>query len=141
MAVDDPVKLLGTLEQRAMTEPVVYDSISRVAPAMQCFEFHSTEEFHQRAEGIASDWLPRLAGRSFHVRIRRRGFKQALTCQAEERSLAEALLAGLQAAGTPRSICYDDPDAVLAIDTVDDRAGMALWTRDDLVRHPLLRPE
>jgi len=34
-----------------------------------------------------------------------------------------------------------DPDAVIAIDSVDHRAGMALWTRDDLKCHPLLRPD
>jgi len=30
---------------------------------------------------------------------------------------------------------------VIAIDTVDDRAGIGLWTREDLTRHHLLRPD
>jgi len=35
-------------------------------------------------------------------------------------------------------VAFDDADAVLAVDTVGDRAGMALWTRDDLRRYPFL---
>lgn len=141
MTVDDPLAVLDRLEQRAKTEPVVYDVISRVAPAMRRFEFHSVEEFRDCARSIATEWLPRLAGRSFHVRIRRRGFGQVLTCQTEERWLAEAILAALQAAGTPGTIRFDDSDAVLTIDTVDDQAGMALRTRDDLACYSLLRPD
>jgi len=43
-------------------------------------------------------------------------------------------------AGQLGKVSFTDPDAVIAIDTVDDRAGMALWTREDLARHRLLRP-
>jgi hypothetical protein len=53
----------------------------------------------------------------------------------------DALLAALEKNGVPGSVSFDDPDAVLAIDSVDNRAGMALWTRDELKRHPLLRPD
>jgi len=30
---------------------------------------------------------------------------------------------------------------VIAIDTIDDRAGISLWAREDLARHRLLRPD
>ena len=33
---------------------------------------------------------------------------------------------------------FTDPDAVIVI--VDDLAGIAMWTREDLARHRLLRP-
>ncbi len=38
-------------------------------------------------------------------------------------------------------ISFTDPDVVIAIDTVDDRAGIGLWTREELARHRLLRPD
>ena len=38
-------------------------------------------------------------------------------------------------------ISFSDPDPVIAIDTVDDCAGIALWTREGLARHRLLRPD
>jgi hypothetical protein len=54
--------------------------------------------------------------------------------------LDEALLDAMAAVGKPGKLSFTDPDVVIAIDTVDERAGMSLWTRDDLARHRLLRP-
>jgi hypothetical protein len=41
----------------------------------------------------------------------------------------------------PGSISFTDPAFVIVIDTIDDRAGLALWSREDLSRHRLLRPD
>ncbi len=41
----------------------------------------------------------------------------------------------------PGAICFSDPDAVIAIDTGDNQAGFGLWSREDLARHHLLRPD
>jgi tRNA(Ser,Leu) C12 N-acetylase TAN1 len=35
-------------------------------------------------------------------------------------------------------VVFDDPDAILSVDTVGDRAGLALWTREELRRYPFL---
>jgi tRNA(Ser,Leu) C12 N-acetylase TAN1 len=82
----------------------------------------------------------RSARRYFHVRIHRRGFKGRLSSHAEERGLADALLEAAGASGAPARISFEDPDLVVAIETVGSQAGVALLTRDDLARHPLLRP-
>ena len=31
--------------------------------------------------------------------------------------------------------------AIVVIDTIDDRAGIAMWSHEDLTRHRLLRPD
>src|SRR3990172_537066 len=69
MAVEDPLATLATIEARAAEGPALFDSISRVAPAMRCFAFHSAEEFERHARSAALEWLPQLAGRSFHIRF------------------------------------------------------------------------
>jgi hypothetical protein len=48
------------------------------------------------------------------------------------------LLAALEAAGTPGRITFDDPDAILAVETVGRRAGPSLETREDLATYPFL---
>jgi tRNA(Ser,Leu) C12 N-acetylase TAN1 len=141
MAVEDPMALLEGIERRTEESPALYDAISRVAPAQRSFEFLSAEEFLGKAKSIAMDWLPRLAGRAFHVRFHRRGSRHALRSPDVERGLDDALLDALQEAGTPGKLSFSDPDAVIVIDTVDDRAGISLWTREDLARHRLLRPD
>ncbi|HEY4775986.1 MAG TPA: THUMP domain-containing protein [Xanthobacteraceae bacterium] len=140
MAVEDPLALLEAVERLTEDNPALYDAISRVAPAMACFEFQSADEFRERARETLLGWAPRLAGRSFHVRLHRRGFRHDLRSQDIERFLDDVLLDALNQAGTPGSLSFTDPDAVIAIDTIDERVGLACWSREDLARHRLLRP-
>ncbi len=141
MRVDDPMALLQAIEQQTVQEPALFDAISRVAPAMRTFEFHSAEEFKEKAKAAVLEWVPHLAGRSFHVRLHRRGFKHELESPEAEKYLGEALVDALAWQGTPGSISFSDPDVVISIDTIDQRAGLAVFTRADLAQHPLLRPD
>jgi tRNA(Ser,Leu) C12 N-acetylase TAN1 len=141
MAVDDPMTLLDAVERRTQESPALYDAIARVAPAHCSFDFGSADEFRDNAVSIVLQWLPRLAGRSFHVRLHRRGSSRALHTPEVERFLDDAIGDALQKAGTPGKLSFTDPDAVIVVDTIDDRAGMSLWTREDLARHRLLRPD
>ncbi|MEK4032344.1 THUMP domain-containing protein [Methylocystis sp. IM3] len=141
MRVADPLALLESLERRTTEIPALDDAISRVAPAMANFDFESADEFRRKAKEMTLEWAPRLAGRSFHLRFHRRGADCDLPTPEVERFLDDALLEGLRQAGTPGAICFSDPDAVIAIDTVDNRAGLGLWSLEDLARHHLLRPD
>jgi tRNA(Ser,Leu) C12 N-acetylase TAN1 len=141
MTVEDPLALLGAIEKQTQERPDLYDAISRVAPAMRSFEFHSAEEFQTKAKSIVLEWIPNLAGRSFHVRFHRRGSTHDLPTPEVERFLDNALLEALRQADAPGVISFSDPDAIIAIDTIDDRAGAGFWSREDLLRHHLLRPD
>jgi len=141
-AVDDPMALLDALEARASSEPVLIDTISRIAPAQAGFDYADEEELERRVVEAAGPWLPRLAGKGFHVRIHRRGDGAgAGGTQAEEARIGQLLLAELARAGTSGRIVFDDPDFVLSIDTVDGRAGLGLWSRQDLQGRRFLRPD
>jgi tRNA(Ser,Leu) C12 N-acetylase TAN1 len=141
VAAEDPLVLLEQIEQRTRADPALYDAISRVAPSMQGFAFDTAEEFEKKAIAAMKKWLPQLGGRTFHVRLHRRGIEHHLSPAHAEQLLGDALLDALKRQGTPGSISFSDPDAVIAIDTVDDRAGLSLWTREDLSRYKMLRPD
>ncbi len=141
MVVEDPLALLAALEERAAHEPMLLDTISRVAPAIDCFNFSSAADFEIKVKNAAVLWLPRLASASFHVRLHHRGSRWPIATPAMERSIGEDLLDRVVAAGAPGRIAFDDPDAVIAIDTVDNRAGIGFWTRNDLSRYRFLRPD
>ena len=87
------------------------------------------------------EWSSNLAGRSFHVRMHRRGTKHDLRTQETERLFKDAIVDATTRAGMPGKILFADPDVVIAIGTVDNRAGLAMWTREDLARYHLLRPD
>lgn len=141
MDVPDIEWFLNKLADRIEARPAAAELISHLAPAQQSFDFHSPEEFEGQVARTAKAWLADLAGRSFHVRMHRRGFKGRLDSRHEEQLLGGYLMDELQARGTPATIEFEDPDAVIAVDTVHHRAGMSLWTREDLQRFPFLDPE
>ena len=142
MKVDDPVRVLEAIESKTHESTALYDAISRVSPATHNFGFQSAEVFLEKTKRLLVEWSPRLTGRSFHVRLHRRGPRyDDLGTQETERSLDEVVLGATTALGKPGKLSFTDPDVVIAIDTIDDRAGVALWTRDDLARHRLLRPD
>ena len=140
MKAAEPEKLLDRLADTAAHIGGMFRfAIARVAPAQVAFNFATAEAFEAKATEVAVAWTDELAGKTFHVRMHRRGFKGVLSSQDEERFLDHVLLDALQAAGTPGTIGFDDADAIIAIETVDNRAGMALWTREDRDRYPFLR--
>jgi tRNA(Ser,Leu) C12 N-acetylase TAN1 len=88
---------------------------------------------------IALEYVPALADKAFHVRMHRRGFKGRIQRTQEEQLLDRALLESLTERGMTARIDFEDPDAILAVETVGDQAGMSLWLRMDLQRYPFLR--
>jgi tRNA(Ser,Leu) C12 N-acetylase TAN1 len=138
MKVPDIDSFLGRLEKLWSESRIFAEVVAHVRPVRETFHFQSPEEFEAKAKEMALGLAERLAGKSFHVRIHRRGLKGRHSTKDEERSLADAVLESLASRGASARVAFDDPDAVLAVDAVGDRAGMALWTRDDFGRYPFL---
>lgn len=141
VSVDDPLGLIATVEQQAKQDPALYGAIARVAPAMRNFEFRSTNAFYERIKPIVCEWTLALAGRSFHVRMHRRGGPVDLHATEVEQRLDGIIREATGVAGKSATVCFDRPDAVIVIDTVGARAGVSLWTRYDVAQHRLLRPD
>lgn len=138
MRADDPVWLLGELHLQLPGTPDIANWIARFMPLQQFFTFQSAAEFESHARDAVTTWINRLAGISFHVRMHRRGFKGKISSMEEERFLDSFLLERLEEAGTPARLSFDDPDAIIAVETLGPRCGLALWERDELARFPLL---
>jgi tRNA(Ser,Leu) C12 N-acetylase TAN1 len=124
--------------ERSTIDKRLVETISRLAPLQKTFSFSNAEEFEHQAKTLALGFADRLEGRSFHVRMHRRGHHNELSAQTEERFLDGELLAESERRGAPGRISFDDPDALVDIETVGDIAGISLWTRDDLARMPFL---
>lgn len=141
MQTADYRQLLDDLREEAVRDPDSVAPLARVMPVVLMFDFQTPAEFEQKARQAVSAWLPTLGGKSFHLRMHRRGFKGKLSSLDEERFLDTYLLEALEMTGSPGRVAFDDPDAVIALETIGTRAGLSLWTRDDLERYPLLHPD
>ncbi len=138
MSVADPDLFREEFAAAVRDQPGILNSVSHVTAFERTFEFSDAADFRCQARAIILEWAPRLAQKSFHVRLHRRGLKGIISTPAEERLLDDALLEALTAAGTPGKICFDDPDAIVLIETVGNRAGLALHTRRDLYQKPFI---
>ena len=112
MQVADVGVLLAALAQMLHEDVSLLNDISRLVPAQVTFDFETKEEFERQASAVILDRASRLAGGTFHIRLHRR---------------------------RPGRTNFDDPDHVIDIETVGNRAGLSLWSRDDLRRYSFLR--
>jgi tRNA(Ser,Leu) C12 N-acetylase TAN1 len=139
MHLDDISLALEELRQRITADCEGYDFLGRLAPLTRVFNFGSPEQFEERARQAVLTWPPVLAGKSFHVRMHRRGFKGRISSMKEEQFLDETLIKAMREAGNEARISFVDPDVIIAVETLDQRGGLSLWTRHDLERYPFLR--
>jgi tRNA(Ser,Leu) C12 N-acetylase TAN1 len=139
LAADDIPELLTAVDGLLAADPRLAHDVARILPLSHTFDVRDSTELEQRFETIAAGWLDRLAGCAFHVRLHARGWGKELSRLAEERVLDDVVLRALAARGTPGRIGFDRPDVVIDVEVVGDRAGVALWTREDLDRFPFLR--
>lgn len=138
MAVDDVAALPARLQAGLVAHPEVARLVGRVVPLTMVFDFRTPEEFRNRLRQAALELAPPLERKRFHVRMHRRGFKGRLTSPEEERALDDALLDWLRSHGGGQ-IDFEHPDAVVVVETVDNRAGVALVTREHMARYAFLR--
>jgi tRNA(Ser,Leu) C12 N-acetylase TAN1 len=141
LKVADVTAFLEAISAAAEHDASLRNDISRIMPAQATFAFETIAEFEEKTRAIACQWADRIAGASFHVRLHRRrgGSPVKLSSQAEERSLDDSILERLRELGQPGRLDFEDPDYVIDIETVGERAGMSLWSRDELKRFPFLR--
>ncbi len=138
LTVPDVGEFLQELEDYTSKDMTLLNAASRIIPAQQSFAFQSPEEFEDKACKALEELIPRLKGCSFYVRMHRRGFKGQLVSPEEERFLDGYILSRLEEAHSPGRVTFDDPDAIVTVETVGQRAGLACWSREERQRYPFL---
>lgn len=139
MNVRNSEQMMEALRNRTLEDPLSLSFLSRLIPLTHTFSFQSPEDFEQKSKEVILSWVPALAGKAFHVRMHRRGFKGRLSSLDEEHLLDNTLLEALKEAAAPGRITFDNPDVIIAVETVAQRAGLSFWTRELLQRYPFVR--
>jgi len=141
MKVEDIAGICDALKRRLEDDPSSLSFLSRLIPVTKSFTFQTPDEFERKVKETVSEWVPQLEGKGFHVRMHRRGFKGRLSILEEEKMLDKFLLELTKVGGNPGHITFDEPDVIIAVETVAYRAGLSLWIREDLQRYPFVRVE
>jgi tRNA(Ser,Leu) C12 N-acetylase TAN1 len=139
MQTEDTQQTLQQLQKKLNADADLQTAISRVLPVTHSFTFQSPEEFETKARAIAETILSEVANKSFHVRMHRRGFKGRLSSIEEEKFLDTYIQEQLEQSGSPCEISFDNPDIIIAVETVAQQAGISIWSREDIERYPILK--
>ncbi|MBE9502705.1 MAG: hypothetical protein IME96_00845 [Proteobacteria bacterium] len=139
MKADDIQKMMKTLLWRISEKPAILSIVARIMPVSQTFNFHKPEEFEEKAREVVKYWIPALSGKGFHVRMHRRGFKGRLSTLKEEQFLDNYLIESLEKRKASGHITFTEPDFIIDIETVAQRAGLSLWSKEDLEGYPFLK--
>lgn len=141
MKVSDIDQFCQVFQDWLSEHPDFLNCIARLIPVTDTFTFQSREEFEAKAREVVWQWVSQLEGKGFHVRMHRRGFKGKLSSLEVEHLLDGVLLKALEEAGNPGRITFDNPEAVVIVETLGQWAGLACWKREDWERYSWLRVE
>jgi tRNA(Ser,Leu) C12 N-acetylase TAN1 len=137
--VEDPERFVEQLALWVEREPGLLNTIAHVFVAQVSFFFDDEDAFEAEARHALVERLDELVGKSFHLRVHRRGFKGRHSSHELERRFGAFLLETLEAADQCGRIDFADPDVVVIIETVGRRAGVWFCQRQDRRRMPFLR--
>jgi tRNA(Ser,Leu) C12 N-acetylase TAN1 len=136
--VDDPGAALTAVAELTVRRPALRAWLGKMVPVARTFAV-DPDQFTTQAEEALAPLLGEIAGRSFHVRVERRGHKGRIDSHAVERDLGEWILDVLQARKAAARVDFHDPDVVVAVELVGDVAGVALLPRTLREAHEFVR--
>lgn len=136
--VDDPIALLEAIRAaREAGEPWA-NAIARVIPVERTFSF-TPETFAEELKGAAATFVERLATGTFCVRVERRGMAGSLDTPRIEREVADHISALAEARGVALRTALDDPDFLIAAETLGAECGVVLIPRALRARYPFVQ--
>ena len=139
MKVNSIPEFLDSFNDKLLSDPSLEKVASRIVPVTSTFSFPSAAEFETKAKEVILQWLPILAGKKFYVRMHRKGLKDLIDGNEEENHLDLIILQELEKIGNPGKISFEDPEAIVAVETISQQAGLSCWTRQDLENYPWLK--
>jgi tRNA(Ser,Leu) C12 N-acetylase TAN1 len=114
-------------------------ALGKAIPIDCAMRFADPATFVDEVTATLAPLVDRLAGRTFFVRVFRRGFRGTLDSTHAEGEIGARLVALLEAQGESPRVRFTDPDVIVAIETLRDEVGIALLDRDIRLAHPFVR--
>lgn len=137
--VENPAVFLEVVREKRQQQLSAFQDLGRAVPLDRVFVFH-LEEFTEKAKAAVLPYADELAGKRYYVRLERRGLKGQIVSPEVERELDAFIEQALATGGRePARIDFEHPDAVVVVETIGDRCGVGLLTRELLDRYDFVR--
>ncbi len=136
--VEDPGAFLETVRAKREKQLVAFQDLGRVLLIDRVFTF-CPNNFLARVSEAVRPYIPSLAGERYYVRLERRGFKGVIVSPEAEQALDRSIEEELEKKGTSARVDFENPDAVVVVETFGDRCGVGLLTREMRERYDFVR--
>lgn len=136
--VDDTTALLEAIRQAGEAGKRWVGHIARVIPAEATFSF-TPETLSAQLRDATAPFIDRLEDGSFCVRLERRGLSGEIPSPDIEREIGEFVHERAGAAHKTLRTVFDDPDFIIAAETVSNECGVALLPRALRERYPFVK--
>jgi tRNA(Ser,Leu) C12 N-acetylase TAN1 len=113
-------------------------NIARILPTEQTFTF-TPETFTDQLKEAVSPFLSRMSDGTFFVRLERRGYKGKIISPEVERAVDAHLIVQGERQGKVLRVSFEDPDFIVAVETVAPVCGILLLDREYRSRNPLVK--
>jgi tRNA(Ser,Leu) C12 N-acetylase TAN1 len=137
--VEDPAGFLDGLGEVCAASEIVRASVGKVIPVDRTLRFAAPETFRDEVLAVLGTLVDRLEGRTFFVRIFRRGFRGQIDSTRLEGEVGAHLVGLLEARGGRPKVRFDDADVAVVIETLHDEVGIAFLDRARRVTYPFIR--
>ena len=136
--VEDRVTFLTRVREALAADLLLPTALAKIVPVDATLRFEPADPLPTLADAV-EPLLDRLAGGTFFVRCERRGLKGRLHSPTLERDLADRIWRALEARGHTPRVAFQDPDAVLVVETLGDQAGIGVITRALRNEYPFVK--
>lgn len=136
--VEDVAGFLEDILRAHATDVGWRQYLLRVLPVEQAFSF-TPATLEERLRAAVVPLVQRMAGGTFYVRIERRGYKGTILSPEVERRLGDYVMHLATQQGKTLQVSFHDPDYVIVAETVGNRCGVALITRELRTRYPFVK--
>ncbi len=136
--VEDVNLFLEEIELVRQENPDRIGFLSRIVPLEQTFSF-DLSDFMDKLKETVLHYVEKVEDKKFYVRVKRRGHKGEISSHEIETEIAEFFVENLERTGKPAHVSFTDPDFIIVVETVANRGGVGLVTREMKEKYPLIK--
>lgn len=136
--VEDVDIFLETLEALRREKPGNLSPLSRIVPVERTFQF-DLSDFRDKLKEAILPYVELVENSRFYVRVERRGHKGEISSLEEEQEMDSFILEALKNTGKLAQVSFKDPDMIIIVETIENRAGVGIITRGMEEKYPFIK--
>jgi tRNA(Ser,Leu) C12 N-acetylase TAN1 len=138
--VEDTAEFLEAMRRALEAEVDWVRDLARVIPIEDSFRF-SPETLAEQLKAAVASFVRRMESGTCYVRLERRGLEGLVMSQEVERAVADHLFALAEREGKDLRASFEDPDYIVAAETLGNECGVVLIDRELRQQYPFVHPK